>query len=64
MQKSCGNCKFWIKLHSIKGLCDLNDYGWANSDSGSNCIDWKRKRDIKPRTKLKLNEIDICQYTN
>ena len=53
MTKSCGNCREWIKIRSIKGLCDKFDYGWANSDSGAGCKDWKRIRDNKPRVKIK-----------
>ena len=51
MQKSCGNCQYWTKLKSIKGLCDIHDYGWATSDSKPKCKTWKALRDTKPRDK-------------
>ena len=58
MNKCCGNCKFWLKLKSTKGLCDKYDLGWANSDNGARCKGWKRIRDDKPRKKAKVNQKD------
>ena len=43
-----------IKIH---GLCDLHDYGWANSDHGGGCKTWKRIRDNKPRKKITVRDI-------
>lgn len=44
MIKSCGNCAHWQKLATIKGLCEKNDLGWANSDH--TCKEHsKKKRD-------------------
>ena len=58
MQRSCGNCMWWTKLKSIKGLCELHDYGWAKSDYPA-CEDWKRIKDNnKPRKRINKNEID------
>lgn len=42
MEKSCGNCRFWVKSKAIKGICEKHDSGWVNSDNKS-CDDWKRK---------------------
>ena len=56
MNKSCGNCRYWLKLKSIKGLCDKFDLGWAKSDHQA-CDSWKRIRDDKkPREKLKVSD--------
>ena len=49
--QSCGNCQWWTRVKSIKGLCNLWDLGWASSDHGKNCTGWKRVRDTKPRSK-------------
>lgn len=56
MEKSCGNCLFWMKVKSIKGICDKHDYGWVTSDHYP-CEDWKRTRDDdKPREKIKAKD--------
>ena len=59
MEKCCGNCRYWLKVKSIKGICDKMDLGWANSDHGARCESWKRKRDDKPREKINLNHIEL-----
>jgi len=59
MNKSCGNCREWIKLPKIKGLCDKYDFGWAVADHPA-CEKWKRKRDKPPRN----NKVNIEEYEN
>lgn len=47
---------YWSKIKSIKGLCDIHDYGWVTSDHPI-CDEYKRIRDDdKPRKKLKAKD--------
>jgi hypothetical protein len=57
MIKSCGGCKYFLKVNNYNGssgICELHD---SRCDTDYKCSDWKGIKYKRSKHKIKLEEI-------
>lgn len=57
--KSCGSCQNWTRVKSIKGLCEVYDYGWCPANHvEKGCSKYKPLKYKRDSSKISIKQLE------